>query len=73
MTGVDGINFVTVRIDSNKCNYCMECIRCCPTQALRFDRDVVVFLHNAYECSYCEVCMDVCEPQAITIMEQMIL
>ena len=69
MTGAEGVNFCTVRIDSNKCDYCMECVNTCPNGALTYDGDVKVFMHNAYECAYCEVCMDVCEPEAIKILE----
>ena len=69
MTGAEGVNFCTVRIDSNKCDYCMECVNTCPNDALTYDNTVKVFMHNAYECAYCEVCMDVCEPEAIKILD----
>ena len=69
MTGAEGVNFVTVRIDDKKCDYCMECVNTCPTGALTYDSQVKVFMHNAYECSYCEVCMDVCDQEAITILD----
>lgn len=69
MTGSQGINFCTVKIDDHKCTYCMECVNTCPTGALTYDRSVKVFMHNAYECSYCEVCMDVCEPEAIKVLD----
>lgn len=67
MTGAEGINFVTVRIDDNKCNRCYDCIEVCPTGALSLEQ--TIFIHNSYECSYCEVCMDVCEHEAIKILE----
>ncbi len=69
MTGAEGVTFCTVRIDSNKCDYCMECVNTCPNGALTYDSTVKVFMHNAYECAYCEVCMDVCEPEAIKILD----
>ena len=69
MTGVEGVNFCTVRIDDSKCDYCMECVNTCPNKALTYDSQVKVFMHNAYECSYCEVCMDVCDQEAIKILE----
>ena len=69
MTGAEGINFVTVRVDMNKCTLCMECTQTCPTGALTFESDVVVFMHSAYECSYCEVCMDVCEQECLEILD----
>lgn len=67
MTGADGINFCTVRIDDNKCDYCLECIKCCPNNALTCEKGI--FMHNVYECSYCEVCMDVCEKECLEILE----
>ena len=69
MTGIQGVNFCTVKIDDGKCDYCMECVNTCPNGALTYDRSVKVFMHNAYECSYCEVCMDVCDQEAIKILE----
>lgn len=69
MTGAEGVNFCTVKIDDSKCDYCMECVNTCPNGALTYERDVKVFMHNAYECSYCEVCMDVCDQEAIKILE----
>ena len=67
MTGSQGINFITVRIDDKKCTRCYDCIKYCPTEALRLDKGI--FTHNAYECAYDEVCMDICPERAITIME----
>jgi ferredoxin len=69
MTGSEGVNFCTVRIDDKKCDYCMECVNTCPTSALTYDSSVKVFMHNAYECSYCETCMDVCDQDAIKILD----
>lgn len=67
MTGAEGINFVTVRIDDNKCTRCYECVNNCPTGALQLEQ--TIFIHNAYECAYDEYCMDLCPESAITIME----
>ena len=69
MTGAEGINFVTVRVDSNKCDYCMECVNACTTGALTYDKAVKVFMHNAYECAFEEYCMDVCPNNAIEILD----
>lgn len=67
MTGAEGINLCTVKIDDKKCERCYECIRNCPTKALTLERGI--YCHNAYSCSYCEVCMDVCPQEAIKILE----
>ena len=69
MTGAEGVNFCTVRIDDSKCDYCMECVNTCPNKALTYDGDVKVFMHDAYSCAYCEYCMDVCQYDALTILE----
>lgn len=64
-----GVNFCTVKVDMDKCNLCLECVHSCPNDALTFDADVTVFMHDAYSCAYCEVCMDVCEPECLEILE----
>ena len=67
MTGVEGVNFCTVRIDDKKCSHCLCCVHTCPNGALTLDKGI--FVHSAYECAYCEVCMDVCDENAIEILE----
>ena len=67
MTGAEGVNLVTVRVDSKKCKRCYECIHACPTGALSLEKGI--FSHNTYNCQYCEVCMDVCENGSIEILE----
>ena len=63
----EGINFITVRIDDNKCNRCYECIDICPTGALSLEQSI--FMHNAYECNYEKECEKVCKNNAITILD----
>ena len=60
--------YCTVRVDDSKCDFCMECVQLCPTEALTYDK--VCFNHDKTKCSYCEVCSDVCENMAITILEE---
>ena len=67
MTGVDGVNFCTIRIDDSKCTRCYECVNTCPNHALTLDKGI--FVHSAYECAYCEVCMDVCPEECLEILE----
>jgi len=69
LTGAEGINFCTVRIDDKKCTYCLECVNTCPNGALTYDETVKCFMHNAYECAYCEVCIDVCPEECIEILD----
>ena len=59
------VNFMTVKINDKKCDYCLECVNSCPNGALTFYR--ACFMHDAYSCAYCEVCMDVCPNDAIEI------
>ena len=59
------VNFLTVRIDDKKCDYCLECTIVCPSGALWYDK---CFEHDSTKCMNCEVCSDVCEQEAITIL-----
>ena len=61
-----GSIYCTIRVDDSKCDYCMECVQLCPTEALTYDK---CFNHDKTKCTYCEVCSDVCEHMAITILE----
>ena len=57
-------NYMTIRIDDKKCDYCLECVSVCSSGALTYDK---CFEHNGAECSYCEVCMDLCPNEAINV------
>ena len=65
----EGINFCTVKVDTDKCTFCMECVNICPTEALTFDGDVVVFMHDSDKCTYCEQCLNMCEAECLEILE----
>ena len=67
MTGAEGINFNTIRIDSEKCNYCMKCIINCQYDALTYDSYGKVFMHNPNHCSYDKKCEKICNNNAIKI------
>ena len=69
MAGSLDVNFCTVRVDSNKCDYCLECVNTCPNEALTYDSQVKVFMHNAYECNYEKECEQSCKNNAITIID----
>ena len=58
------VNFMTVRIDDKRCDYCLECVSTCPNGALTYDH---CFEHNPVECMNCESCELICEYGAITI------
>ena len=61
------VNFLTVRIDDQKCDFCLECVETCPSTALSFYK--ACFTHYPDKCSNCEVCMDVCPNDAIKIVD----
>lgn len=66
MTDEFGKVLCTVRVDSDRCDYCLECVRLCPSGALTLDKSV--FYHDSTICTYCESCHDVCDHRAITII-----
>ena len=57
-----------VKIDSEKCTGCGECIDICPSEVLELQDEKSVPV-NAEECVGCESCMEVCEQEAITVTE----
>ena len=64
MTGAEGQYYVLLSIDDTKCDYCLECVSLCPSNALTYDK---CFEHNPSKCTNCEVCSDICEQEAINI------
>ena len=60
------VNFMTVRIDDQKCDYCLECVSVCPNEALTFYKGG--FMHKSYECANCECCEMACPNEAIRIL-----
>ena len=59
------VNYMTVRINDKKCDFCLDCVTACPSGALTYDK---CFEHNASECWNCESCMDVCQNDSIKIL-----
>lgn len=53
-----------VHIDDSKCTRCYECIKYCPTGALRLDGTIWVYDESI--CSKCECCIE-CEHEALSI------
>ena len=63
----NGVPYLLIRIDSNKCIRCYTCLANCPTDALRLDKGH--FTHNKEECCFDEVCQDVCPHDALKILD----
>lgn len=57
-----------VKIDTEKCQGCGECIDICPSEVLEL-KDEKAVVANPDECSGCESCVEVCEEDAITVTE----
>lgn len=51
-------------IDQNKCTRCLDCVRCCPSNAIVQNELTGEVDINLDECVYCVLCEDVCVPGA---------
>ena len=58
--------YTTIRIDSNKCDYCLECVENCPSTAISYFK--ACFTHFPDKCTNCESCEMLCPNEAITII-----
>ena len=57
------LNIFDVRIDKEKCNNCLSCIRHCPT--LSIDSESLKKGKTLMTCTKCGRCIDICKNQAI--------
>ncbi len=55
-------------IKINSCSLCGECVKACPRNILKIEKDRVV-VTNVLECSFCLDCVRACEEKAIEIKE----
>lgn len=62
------LSFVTGRseIDENKCTFCGECVRRCPSKAIIMDCVNKKTGINLDECIFCNLCSDICPSGAVT-------
>ena len=51
-------------INFEKCSVCGDCVEVCPTGALEFMQDQIIFI-NPNTCSYCTLCEQICPQKAI--------
>ncbi len=60
-----------LRLDPDRCTWCMACAKLCPEQALtqHADPDETVdhFTLHAARCTGCTLCLDVCDSQALSL------
>ena len=57
-----------VKIDTDKCQGCGECVDICPSEVLELT-DEKATVKNPDECAGCESCVEVCEDGCITVSE----
>ena len=57
-----------VKVDSEKCTGCGECVDICPVEVFQLQDEKSVPV-NEEECLGCESCVEVCEQEAITVTE----
>jgi len=61
-------NYPEIKIDPDKCEACLDCVKECPRNVLEFDEKnnqiMVVDLEN---CSMCRTCVKDCQNNAITV------
>lgn len=54
-----------LKIDEEKCNFCVRCSMVCPAQCITVDRKEASWKYDPYACVYCGVCIDVCSDNAL--------
>lgn len=61
------------RIDFNKCNYCMECVKFCPHNVFEVRENEIqkLIVKNPNNCVvFCRACSKACGPDAIDFPEK---
>ncbi len=51
-------------IDEQKCVMCGDCVDVCPTDALSYYQERIIFL-APHKCTFCSICEQICPQHAI--------
>ncbi len=54
-------------INPDRCQACDACVKLCPRQALRLDRESPRYLISPESCTGCGICLDTCPHEAVEI------
>lgn len=66
--------FYSYALDASKCNFCLNCVKFCPTKALTLTKtENGGYLSLVWpSCVGCHLCVQVCLPQALTKKEEVL-
>jgi ech hydrogenase subunit F len=53
--------------DTSKCDFCGDCARACPADAIHVDPENKQIRYNPFKCIYCATCLEFCLQHAITM------
>ena len=53
--------------DTNKCDFCADCTRVCPADAISVESERQEIHYDPFKCIYCATCVQTCLQRAITM------
>ena len=56
-----------IEFDVETCNYCMLCMRRCPTLAIQVDREARIWSIEHLSCIACNACVEVCAKKSLAM------
>lgn len=59
---------VEIKIDKDGCRKCGLCVKICPTEVLREEKDRSISVVKVQDCIECFSCCDVCPSDAISLI-----
>jgi len=54
-----------LKIDIDKCTFCLRCQMACPAQCITVDRKAATWDCDVFACVYCGICTDTCPDDAL--------